>query len=314
MSLFTQAEKESKRLKMYVFGESGTGKTVTSLKFPNPVMIDAEKGSDFYGSEFNFQRLQTSDPKMVSQAIDELLKDPKDFKTFCIDPFTVIYDKIVDAQVQRQRMKTGNPSYEIQPLDYKHIKGAVKSLVYRILALDMNVIITARSKPMYSNEQGEFMKVIGTTAEGPKELPYMFDVLLELSVEKDGARLAHVHKDRTGKLPKTNLDRNGKPTFEFTNDSFEEYFGTGLTRTASKETQDQNLAKTGERTTKITYNGNAMKTAGVKSANLKTLEEIAKDIGEDTLKAKLQQDYGVVSVLDLKDDEAQFFIGQFENK
>ena len=168
MSLFTQAEKESKRLKMYVFGESGTGKTVTSLKFPNPVMIDAEKGSDFYGSEFDFQRLQTSDPKMVSQAIDELLKDPRDFKTFCIDPFTVIYDKIVDAQVQRQRMKTGNPSYEIQPLDYKHIKGAVKSLVYRILALDMNVIITARSKPMYSNEQGEFMKVIGTTAEGPK--------------------------------------------------------------------------------------------------------------------------------------------------
>ena len=142
----------------------------------------------------------------------------------------------------------------------------------------------------------------------------MFDVLLELSVEKDGTRLAHVHKDRTGKLPKTNLDRNGKPTFEFTNDSFEEYFGTGLTRTASKETQDQNLAKTGERTTKITYNGNAMKTAGVKSANLKILEEIAQDIGEDTLKAKLQEDYGVVSVLDLKDDEAQFFIGQFENK
>ena len=56
MSLFTQAEKESKRLKMYIFGESGTGKTVTSLKFPSPVMIDAEKGSDFYGSEFDFIR------------------------------------------------------------------------------------------------------------------------------------------------------------------------------------------------------------------------------------------------------------------
>ena len=44
MSLFAPAEKEGKRLKMYVFGGSGTGKTVTSLKFPNPVMIDAEKG------------------------------------------------------------------------------------------------------------------------------------------------------------------------------------------------------------------------------------------------------------------------------
>ena len=177
----------------------------------------------------------------------------------------------------------------------------------------MNVIITARSKPLYSNADGEFMKVIGTTAEGPKELPYMFDVLLELSVETDGTRVAHVHKDRTGRLPKTNLDRNGKPTFEFTHDAFEEYFGSGLTRTASKATQDQNLAKTGERTTPITYKGQKLKTAGVKSANLKTLEEIAADVGEDVMKAKLHEDYSVVSVLDLKDDEAQFLIGQFEN-
>ena len=31
------------------------------------------------------------------------------------------------------------------------------------------------------------------------------------------------------------------------------------------------------------------------------------------MKAKLQEDYSVTSVLDLKDDEAQFLIGQFEN-
>ena len=314
MSLFTSAEAEAKRLKMYVFGESGTGKTVTSLKFPKPVMIDAEKGSDYYGDMFNFKRLQTSDPKLVSQAIDELLKDPGDNRTLVIDPFTIIYDKIVDAQVQRQRMKTGNPSYEIQPLDYKHIKGAVKSLIYRILALDMNVIITARSKPLYSNQDGEFMKVIGTTAEGPKELPYMFDVLLELSVEKDGTRLAHVHKDRANKLPKVNLDRNGKPTFEFTEDAFQEYFGQGLTREASVATQEQNLARAGERTVQITYKGTKMKTAGIASKTLATLEEISKDIGEDKLKQKLQEDYSVTSVLDLKEDEAQFFISQFENK
>ena len=314
MSLFTSAEAEAKRLKMYVFGESGTGKTVTSLKFPKPVMIDAEKGSDYYGDMFNFKRLQTSDPKLVSQAIDELLKDPGDNRTLVIDPFTIIYDKIVDAQVQRQRMKTGNPSYEIQPLDYKHIKGAVKSLIYRILALDMNVIITARSKPLYSNQDGEFMKVIGTTAEGPKELPYMFDVLLELSVEKDGTRLAHVHKDRTNKLPKVNLDRNGKPTFEFTEDAFQEYFGQGLTREASLATQEQNLARAGERTVQITYKGNKMKTAGIASKTLATLEEISNDIGEDVIKQKLQDDYSVSSVLDLKEDEAKFLISQFENK
>jgi hypothetical protein len=314
MSIFSTAEAEAKRLKMYVFGDSGTGKTVTSLKFPKPVMIDAEKGSDYYGSMFDFKRVQTSDPKIVSQAIDELLKDPADNRTLVIDPFTTIYDKIVEAQVQKQRIKTGNPSYEIQPLDYKHIKGAVRSLIHRILALDMNVIITARSKPLYSNKDGEFMKVIGTTAEGPKELPYVFDVLLELSIETDGTRLAHVHKDRTNKLPKVNLDRNGKPTFEFTEDAFQEYFGKGLTRSASLETQEQNLVKAGERTVDITYKGNKMKTAGIASKTLSTIEEISNDIGEDALKQKLQEDYSITSVLDLKEDEAKFLITQFENK
>ena len=161
MSLFKPAEKEAKRLKMYVFGDSGTGKTVTSLKFPKPVMIDAEKGSDYYGSMFEFERLQTSDPKIVNQALDELLKDPKDYKTLVIDPFSIVYDRILNLQESKMKMKTGNPSYSLQPLDYKHIKGAVKSIIYRILALDMNVIITARSKPLYSNADGDFMKVIG---------------------------------------------------------------------------------------------------------------------------------------------------------
>jgi hypothetical protein len=314
MSLFAPAEKEAKRLKMYVFGGSGTGKTVTSLKFPSPVMIDAEKGSDYYGEMFKFQRLQTSDPNLVSQALEELLKDPKDFKTFIIDPFTIVYDKIVDMQATRMKMKTGNPSYTIQPLDYKHIKGAVKQLVYKLLALDMNVIITARSKPLYSSDEGEFMKIIGSTAEGPKELPYMFDIVLELVIDSDGHRVAHVHKDRTNKLPKGNLDRYGHPRFDFTNEAFEECFGEGLTRSASVQVQEENLVKSGERNVEVKYKSQKIKTAGIQADNLKILEEISKDMGEDKLKQKIQEDYSVSSVLDLKNDEASFLISQFENK
>ena len=314
MSLFKPAEKEAKRLKMYVFGDSGTGKTVTSLKFPKPVMIDAEKGSDYYGSMFDFERLQTSDPKIVNQALDELLKDPKDYKTLVIDPFSIVYDRILNLQESKMKMKTGNPGYSLQPLDYKHIKGAVKQLVYKLLALDLNVILTARSKPLYSNDGGEFMKIIGSTADGPKELPYMFDIVLELSIHKDGTRVAHVHKDRTNKLPKGNLDAAGHATFDFNNETFEECFGTGLTRKASVDTQAENLNKTTERTVEVEYNKQKVKTAGIQAQHLKVLEEISKDIGEDTLKQKIQEDYSVSSILDLKNDEASFLISQFENK
>ena len=104
MSLFAPAEKEGKRLKMYVFGGSGTGKTVTSLKFPNPVMIDAEKGSDYYGGMFDFQRLQTSDPNLVNQALEELLKDPKVKKAY--SAFNKSLDKFY-AEIERQNKKYG---------------------------------------------------------------------------------------------------------------------------------------------------------------------------------------------------------------
>ena len=57
-----------------------------------------------------------------------------------------------------------------------------------------------------------------------------------------------------------------------------------------------------------------MKTAGIASKTLATLEEISNDIGEDAIKQKLQDDYSVSSVLDLKEDEAKFLISQFENK
>jgi len=43
----------------------------------------------------------------------------------------------------------------------------------------MNVIVTARSATLYSQE--EFMKILGTKPDGPKDLPYMFDVVLELT-------------------------------------------------------------------------------------------------------------------------------------
>ena len=121
MSLFTKAEKIPKRLKMYIYGETGTGKTVTSLHFPNPAVIDTERGTEYYGEFFDFQKIETNDPDEANQAIDELLKEPNGFKTLVVDPFTALYDGILDQQVSKMRVKSGNPNYQIQPLDYKHI-------------------------------------------------------------------------------------------------------------------------------------------------------------------------------------------------
>jgi hypothetical protein len=91
-------------------------KTVTSLHFPNPAVIDLERGTDYYDSAFNFEVLQTTDIDEVNNAIDELIKDPRDRKTLVIDPFTVYWDQLQDKHQKRLRVKKGNPNYVLQPL------------------------------------------------------------------------------------------------------------------------------------------------------------------------------------------------------
>lgn len=302
MSLFKKAEPVGGRLKMYVYGESGTGKTVTALSFPSPAVIDAERGTEYYGQYFNFHKISTASPKEVHAAIDELLTDPGDFKTFVIDPFTAIYDMIVAEREHMQKIKTGRPDYTLQPPDYKYIKSEVKNLVLHLLALDMNVICTARQVTSYM--PGEFMKIDGTKPEGPKELPYMFDVVIKLT-KKDNKFWATVEKDRTNKL---------QPEFEFSYQSFVEQLGIEeLEREPVVFNQRKNLDERAGRKHKINIDGREVNTAGIEAESISNIRALIADLSEDIVAEKLMSDYQVTSILDLKEDEAKLFIADLES-
>jgi len=299
-SLFEKAKKSPDRLKMLIYGDTGTGKTVTSLHFPKPVVVDCEKGTEHYGPHFDFSRIETSDPDVVTKAIDELLKDPNGYKTFILDPITVLYDVIMDRQLLRKRLKTGNSSYEIQPLDYKFIKSDVKRLMSKMLSLDMNVIVTAHAKVLYSPD--EFMKIIGTAPECPKYLPHMFDVVLELTKEGDKFK-ATVDKDRTNKLPPINS------TFDFSYESFTKFLGIGgLEREPVEFSQNEHLEQRSGRTFEVELKGKLLKTAGITAENIIKLTKLVDKFGEKIVKDKLRDDYMVDSLLDLRNDEAGLLI------
>jgi len=296
MSLFEKATPKARRLKMYIYGESGTGKTITSLHFPNLAVVDAEKGTDYYGKLFDFDRIQTSDPTEVEKAIDELLKDPKDYKTFVIDPFTAVWETMQDKRLKRMRLKNNNPNYALQPLDWGFLKSSIKGLIKKLLALDMNIICTARAKTAYSQAEGDFMKAIGLVADGPKELPFLFDVVLELSVAEDGKRYATVIKDRTNTMP---------DKFEFTYEEFVKFIGNEeLEREPVVINQQQAMDSYTTRNHDVTFKGKNIKTAGVTEEQLEALAKIADSDKKDALAEKLRVDYMVTSLLDLKEDEA----------
>lgn len=298
MSLLSMAEPIASRLKLYLYGEAGTGKTVTSLSFPKPAVIDAERGTEHYGKYFKFARTFTSDPSDIKAVIEELLENPQGFKTFVVDPFTAVYDTIMLKHESRMKVKTGNPNYQLQPLDRQFIRNEVKGLIQKMLTLDMNVIVTARSATLYSTE--EFMKVEGTKADGPKDLPYMFDTVIELTKNSEGKFIANVKKDRTNMLPST---------FEFSYQALTEYLGIeGLEREPVVFNQKTALNQLKGRNTKIEINGKEITTAGINAENLEKLAALAEDFSEEKLQTKLREDYMVDSVLDLKNDEAELLI------
>ena len=206
---FIKAVGGQTRLKVLVFGDMGTWKTRMGLHLPSPTVIDMEHGTDIYANEFDFYVKHTIDPDECMGAVNWLLNNKHDYRTFIHDSITIYWaalqDKFSSIFAHRNRGKAGDKIeyYDIQPSDWKVIKAEFKRYLRKILKLDMNVWVTAHQKKLYAD--GDFMKVIGDTFDGEKGLGYMFDIVLQ-SFTKGGEPYAKALKDRTFKLPKGDFE------------------------------------------------------------------------------------------------------------
>ena len=220
-SPFQKARSLDKRLKLFLWGDSGVGKTTLALKFPKPVVIDLEGGTDLYGESFEFDILRTSTADEVMEAVQWLLTHRHSYRTLVIDPITVYWDalqkKWSDVFLRRNKGSKGYKFefYDLQPRDWMTVKAEFKDLIRKLIALDMNVIVTARQKVQYAD--GAFMKASGETFDGEKSLPYLFDTIVRLSRDEKGRFLGECLKDRSNKLP--------LGEFECSFVRFEELFG-----------------------------------------------------------------------------------------
>jgi hypothetical protein len=210
-SPFKPRSRLEKRLKLLVYGEAGAGKTRFALSLPRLAMIDTESGTDHYDGEYALARLQ--DPGDIRRAIDWLAREKHGFASLAIDSFSLVWDalqkKWSEIFLARLEDRRGHKHefYELGPREWQTIKADHKDLVARLLAIDLNVVITCRSKPEYEGG-GELMRRTGTTFDGEKGLAHAFDVVLELWRSK-GVTEARAVKDRTGKLPAEPFELTG---------------------------------------------------------------------------------------------------------
>lgn len=191
-------EVKEKRLKMFVYGEAGIGKTTAAIKFPTSYIIDTEKGTDFYDgtiSASNSQVFQTSNPDEIKDELRALLTTKHEFRTLIIDPITQVYNSTQEKWTKVfEKYSKNEKDAEIQDFGIRYwgkVKGDFKGLQRLLLALDMNVIVTAHQKDVY----GSNFSKIGVTFDSMKGDDYFFDLIFK--IEKRGKeRIAITIKER----------------------------------------------------------------------------------------------------------------------
>jgi hypothetical protein len=139
-----------------------------------------------------------------------LRRNKHGYSTFTLDPITVAWESLQkkwsDTFLRRNKDAKAfkHEFYELGPREWGTIKSEWRELMRQLLALDMNVICTARQKTLYAD--GGFMKPAGTTFDAEKSLAYLFDIVLRLFRNKNGQFMAEPVKDRSNKLPKTEFE------------------------------------------------------------------------------------------------------------
>jgi hypothetical protein len=177
-----------------LFGSAGAGKTTAAIQFPKPYVIDTERGAenDSYVDRINERGgalFQTTSFDDIVAEVRALASETHDYQTLIIDPVTVIYDDMVASWEKRVGTDFGR--------GYSAAKKEWKRLTSLLSTLDMNVVLTSHAKNLYA--EGQAMKVLGQTFDGPKGADYYMDLVIE--VQRNGSeRLGRIAKSRIAGL------------------------------------------------------------------------------------------------------------------
>lgn len=223
-----------KRLKALFYGSSGVGKTTAAIHFPNPYLIDTERGAE--NSQYTKILEQNNGAVFQTADFDELLKEVitllsvnHDYKTLIIDPLTTLYNDLVDKSADKLRRLSKDKDATGTEFGRHYVEAnkKMKHLLSLLLRLDMNVIITSHAK----NEYGNNMVVLGQTYDCYKKLDYLFDLVFD--VQKRG-------KERVGVVKKTRIDsfQDGE-IFPFSYQEIANRYGIEI---LEKEIEIENLA------------------------------------------------------------------------
>jgi len=182
-----------KRLKAFLYGAAGTGKTTFCASFPRAYYIDTERGCENQqyidllidnGSSV----FQTNDFDELLKEVMALLTEKHEYKTLVIDSLTNVHNDLIDKMAKEYDTKFGH--------HFSEANKRMKHLCNLLMRLDMNILITSHSK----NEYGANLAVLGRTFDCFKKIDYIFDLVFEVQ-KRGGERYCITKKSRVTSIP-----------------------------------------------------------------------------------------------------------------
>lgn len=207
MGQWTQHDKNEQRfLKVNLYGDSGTGKTIIALGFPNPGLIALEQGQRHYRKDFDFIELE---PEGEKWKFDELLadinklQDPKNhptipgtgekIETLIIDSISLVMAGVQgiihDEQREKIRKSQRTNKNDLTQKDWADMKYRYEKLMNALDRLPMNVVVIGRMKTDSETKMKYQFADVSTE--------YVFDIFAEITHQADKKRVIHFWKDRT---------------------------------------------------------------------------------------------------------------------
>lgn len=200
---FRKAEKKRQKLRLGLFGVSGSGKTMSSLRIAAGLgkkiaVIDSEGGSsELYSDRYTFDVLPLGSHQLTPDSyVDAMeLAASEGYEVVVIDSFSHAWfalreevDRIAKA---KYRGNTWSAWSEGNPMQ--------RRLTETILRYPCHLIATMRSATEWTIEDNNGKKNpvrVGTSPEQGKGIEFEFTMLLEVTPEHFGRFI----KDRTGKF------------------------------------------------------------------------------------------------------------------
>lgn len=180
--------KQSLRLKAFIYGPAGVGKTLAALQFPNAYIIDTAKETTRYAKLINDKKsevLYCSDPYEILKELEELGTTKHRFTTIVIDEITTLYqnlqtiwtDKFIEA-AEKDNSKNSK-AVLLQDFGFRYwdkVKRDWRRIMNALRNLDMNVIVNAHQKDKYGSNQA----IIGIASDSEKNDEYFSDFVFRL--------------------------------------------------------------------------------------------------------------------------------------